>query len=125
MSISNAASPRRKSAMRAIFVRRAACSPTACEVSTSFARSVGPDNPRLQIIDPRKILHQRIERLSAILGRDAEYGRRVDRDQYFRSPLAVEEFSAIDQHLDLRTEKSAHRGAAEADDQTRSDEPDF
>src|SRR5260370_2309600 len=43
MLISVGASPRRNSAMRAIFVRRAACSPTRCEVSTRSASSVGED----------------------------------------------------------------------------------
>jgi len=42
MSISSGESLRKKSARRAIFVRRPACSPTRCEVSTRSASSVGP-----------------------------------------------------------------------------------
>src|SRR5207344_2712390 len=63
--------------------------------------------------------------LCAVLRRHAQDRRGMDRHQNLRSPFAVEKFTAIDEHLELWSHQRAYRRAAKADDQARSEKPDF
>src|SRR5213593_464114 len=95
MLISAGASSRRNSAIRMIFVRRAACSPTRCEVSTRSASSVGEDTIFHLFIGSRRsrqfVFEGRDPRTqSGILQLSVGVGRTVTQPGQHRALIGVE-----------------------------------